>query len=288
MGEHEAGDRTPPGVARPRRFRPRFHYELLVCGIRGHALIGTDATELREEDGLVARDEDGIRWYRCLRCDSWLALPPPRDASRRHPPGRREIELPLRGRPLRDKIILRAIAIDRAFHFVVLGAIAIAVLLLANNEAALRGLFYRVLNDLQGGVGGATEAPHSGFLGEVDKILSLRSGTLQLIAAAFAAYAVLEGVEAVGLWYQKRWAEYLTFIATTLLLPLEVYELTQTVSPLKVIALVVNLAIVIYLLYAKRLFGVRGGPDEEDELRRRDTGWESLEATSPEAIAAER
>ena len=59
-----------------------------------------------------------------------------------------------------------------------------------------------------------------------------------------AVYAVLEGVEAVGLWLQKRWAEYLTFIATTLLLPLEIYELTK-VSPLKVLTLIMNVAVVV-------------------------------------------
>ena len=54
---------------------------------------------------------------------------------------------------------------------------------------------------------------------------------------------MLEGVEAVGLWLQKRWAEYLTLISTSALLPLEVYELDhERVTVLKVIALVVNIA----------------------------------------------
>ena len=41
----------------------------------------------------------------------------------------------------------------------------------------------------------------------------------------------------VGLWLNKRWAEYLTFIATTALVPFEVYELTNGVSVFKIIAL---------------------------------------------------
>src|SRR4051794_15205385 len=118
----------PPGTARPRRFRPKFHYELIVCGFRGHELVGTDAAELRPEDALVARDAGGWRWYRCLRCDSWLPLNRPSHPSVPHPPPREQIELPLRGRALRDKVVLRAIAIDRALHFVVLGIIAVAVL----------------------------------------------------------------------------------------------------------------------------------------------------------------
>lgn len=57
----------------------------------------------------------------------------------------------------------------------------------------------------------------------------------------------------------RRWAEYLTFVETGLLIPLEIYELTATVTPLKVAALVINLAVVAYLLVAHRLFGLRGG-----------------------------
>src|SRR6266576_4150613 len=117
----------PPGTVRPERFLPRLHYELLVCGLRGHALIGADAAELRPQDAIFARDMDGSRWHRCLRCDSWLPLGEPVSPARRHPPDREEIELPLRGKALRDKIVLRVIAVDRAFHFVLLGLLAIAI-----------------------------------------------------------------------------------------------------------------------------------------------------------------
>src|SRR5262249_52970933 len=111
----------------------------------------------------------------------------------------------------------------------------------------------------------------------------LRSSTLYAVAAVAAAYAVLEGVEAVGLWYQRRWAEYLTFIATILFLPYELYELSRAVTVLKVIALILNVAIAVYLLYAKRLFGLRGGAEAEERERKRDVGWEALERTAPAA-----
>ena len=274
-----------PGVAPPRRFRPRFHHELLVCGLRGHELVGTDAAELRPEDSVFARDLGGIRWHRCLRCDGWLPFERPSRPERRHPPEREQIQLPLRGRPLRDKIVLRAIAIDRAFHFVVLMAIAVAIFLLAANRQELQGLFYRVVADFEGGVSSHLNLPSHGILHSVDELLSLQSGTLRLVGAAAAVYALIEGAEAVGLWYQRRWAEYLTLIATSLFLPLEVYELTRSLSPIKLIALIVNLLIVAYLLYAKRLFGIRGGAAAEEEARRRDVGWESLERSSPEAVA---
>jgi uncharacterized membrane protein (DUF2068 family) len=275
---------TPPGTTKPSRFLPTLHYELLVCGIRGHALLGTDVAEIAESDRLVVRDEGDLRWHRCVRCDSWLPLKPPPDPPRRRMPPRGQIVLPLRGKALRDKIVLRVIAVDRALHFVILLALAVAVFLIASHEQQLREDFYRVLADIQGGVGGGPlQTEHHGLVGRLDELFSLKKGTLELVGAGLAGLAVIEAVEAVGLWYQRRWAEYLTFVVTTLLIPLEVYELTATVSWFKVVALIVNLAIVIYLLIAKRLFGIRGGYAVELAERQHDTGWEALERSTPSA-----
>jgi uncharacterized membrane protein (DUF2068 family) len=275
---------SPPGTTKPSRFLPTLHYELLVCGIRGHALLGADVAQVTDADRLVVREESGLRWHRCVRCDSWLPLEPPQDPTRRRMPAREEIELPLRGKALRDKIVLRVIAVDRAFHFLILGVLAVAVFLIASHEQQLREGFYRVLADIQGGVGGGPlQSDHRGLVGKLDELFSLNKGTLQLVGAGVAALAVIEGIEAVGLWYQRRWAEYLTFIVTTLLIPLEIYELTATVSWFKVLALIVNLAIVVYLLVAKRLFGIRGGYAVELAERSHSTGWEALERSAPSA-----
>jgi len=97
-------------------------------------------------------------------------------------------------------------------------------------------------------------------------------------------YAVLEGLEAVGLWLGRRWAEYLTFLATTLLLPLEIYELTHRLSVFKIITLIINVAVVVYLLLAKRLFGLRGGAAAEAAERERDAGWPAIERMTPGAL----
>ena len=48
-------------------------------------------------------------------------------------------------------------------------------------------------------------------------------------------------------------------VATSVFLPLEVYELSEKVTVLRVGALLLNLAAVAYLLLSKRLFGLRGG-----------------------------
>lgn len=270
----------PPGTEKPRRFRPRFHWELLVCGTSGHELIGMDVRTIRPEDAVVVREENGLRWYRCVRCDSWLPLPQPAAPVRETLPPREEIELPRRGKALRDRVVLRIIAIDRAIHFVVLAALSVVVFLFAGHEIRLRRVFYRVVDAVQGSSTGPHHHAH-GFLGSLEHIFELRSTTLYAVAAAAAGYAVLEGVEAVGLWYQKRWAEYLTFIATILFLPYEIYELSRTVSVFKVIAFIVNIAIAVYLLSVKRLFGVRGGAEAEERARARDAGWPALERTAP-------
>ena len=271
----------PPGTQRPRFYRPRFHWELLVCGVRGHELIGTDAAHLRPEETAVAREAGGIRWYRCVRCDSWLPLAPPNKPKRELPPSREEIELPLRGKALRDKVVLRIIAIDRAIHFLVLGLLASAVSLFAAHEVRVRDVFYRVVNAVQGTNVSPAHPSHGGFLHTLEHLFTLKSSTLYLVAAAAAAYALLEGAEAVGLWFQRRWAEYLTFVATLVFLPYEIYELLRSVTALKVAALAVNLLIAFYLLFAKRLFGLRGGAAAEVEERERDVGWAALERTAP-------
>jgi len=270
-------------LERPRRYFPRLHWELIACGVAGHELVGVDARELRPQDALVARERDGVRLHRCLRCDSWLWVEPAPPATRDAPPDRDEIELPLRGKALRDKIVLRAIAIDRALHFVVLAGLGVLVLVFAANREQLRATFYKVVADLTGGaVSGEGHARH-GILHELDTLFTTTSTNLHLLGAVFLAYAAVELVEAVGLWYQRRWAEYLTFIVTASLLPFEIYELVHKLSAFKIVAFLINVAVVVYLLVAKRLFGFNGGRAAEEALIERDMGWPAIERATPPA-----
>jgi len=75
-----------------------------------------------------------------------------------------------------------------------------------------------------------------------------------LLAIATIVYALLEGTEGVGLAMRRRWAEYLTVIATGILIPYEAYEVIHRVTLFKVGALLLNVAVVGYLAYRKRLF----------------------------------
>ena len=77
--------------------------------------------------------------------------------------------------------------------------------------------------------------------------------------AAYGVWRFLELVESVGLWLAKRWGEYFAMVATSIFLPYEVYDLTVKITWLRIVAFVVNPLLVIYLVWTKRLFGVRGG-----------------------------
>lgn len=77
---------------------------------------------------------------------------------------------------------------------------------------------------------------------------------LNVLAVGAIAYATLEGTEGVGLAMRRRWAEYLTVIATSILIPYEVYEVFHHVTLFRVGALLLNVAVVGYLAYRKRLF----------------------------------
>jgi uncharacterized membrane protein (DUF2068 family) len=271
--------RTTDGRDTPRR--RKLSYELLDCAWHGHVLIGTDAATIRPQDDDVVREIEGLRWHRCLRCDAWLPQTPPVAATRPHPPDREDITLPLRGRPLRDRYVLRLIAVDRALHFVILGGLAAAVFVFAANKALLHRDFVRIVTDLQGGVGGPVHSTAGSAEHELTRLFSISTRNLEITGVALSAYALLEGVEAVGLWLGLRWAEYLTFVATTALVPLEVYEIIDKPTALKAITLVINVAIAVYLIVAKRLFGIRGGGRALDELRAADAGWPAVELATP-------
>lgn len=77
---------------------------------------------------------------------------------------------------------------------------------------------------------------------------------ITLIAISALVYAGLEATEGIGLAMRRRWAEYLTVIATGILIPFEIYEVLHHATLFKVGALLLNVAVVGYLTYRKRLF----------------------------------
>jgi uncharacterized membrane protein (DUF2068 family) len=88
--------------------------------------------------------------------------------------------------------------------------------------------------------------------GLLARVFSLRPGQLKAASAGTLIYSALLLTEGVGLLLRKRWAEYFTIITTTGLIPLELYELAKRVTPIKIAVLIVNVAIVLYLVQRVR------------------------------------
>jgi hypothetical protein len=181
--QHEKAG-PPPGADGRRGLR----YELLGCARHGHELIDTDARRIDAADALVAREPgDGARWHRCLRCDAWVPMPPPENPGRDHVPDRDEVVLPLRGRPLKSRYILRLIAVTRAVNFVVLALGATAVFAVLANQDVLQQKLTGAAKSIQGVFGGQA-------LTQLQSILSVGTGTLWLVALGVVALAACEAV----------------------------------------------------------------------------------------------
>jgi uncharacterized membrane protein (DUF2068 family) len=263
-----------------RRTRDKANrYELIGCAFEGHALVGTDVRVIEAADATVVQEHDGLRWYRCLRCDSWLPRLPPADPTRGRLPGRDEITVPLRGRSLRDRYVLRLIAVERSIHVVVLSGLAVAVFLFIGHRKTLQHDYVTIINGLFGASGGPDAK--KGLLGDFRHLFVISPSHLYDIGFLLVAYATLEAVEMVGLWLAKRWAEYLTFVATLAFVPLEVYELLSAFGWLKLVTFIVNVAVVAYLAFGKRLFGLRGGHAAEVARRDADEGWAAIDRRPP-------
>jgi uncharacterized membrane protein (DUF2068 family) len=245
-----------------------------VCGWRGHVtpaaatrdldgplLLGADvdlgAQAGRPEGGAGSAGERPVRLARCLRCDAWVVFPPPDPATAVPLPAPGELDLPRRGEQLRSAVVLRLIAIERIIHVVIYGIVAALAIALRADLVGVKSWVRHLLSDLTTNSNATSGTFNNSILvKEGNHLLTLKSSTLDVVIIAALAYAVIEGVEAVGLWLEKRWAEYLTVVATVGFIPFEIEELTKSVSVFKILALVINVVVLVYLLWAKELFGI--------------------------------
>jgi len=74
------------------------------------------------------------------------------------------------------------------------------------------------------------------------------------LAITAFGYAALLGTEGTALYLRKPWARWLTIIATSSLIPIELYEIAREIHPVRVVVLLANVAIVIYLWNHEELF----------------------------------
>lgn len=237
--------------------------------MHGHVLPGADAHYPGRQ--LSVPLDETTQLARCLRCDDWVRTPTPSaDAP--------EVDLPrpLRGKALDELVVIRAIALERGLHVVFFFAMAILLVLVEVGLPALQRDAQVMLTALD-----QTRSGHQFLAKWLNDLVNLDGGHVWVLAMIALGYAVLEAVESVFLWRGKRWAEYLTVVATAAFLPLEIYEIAEKVSLLKVGALLVNLAILAYLVWTKRLFGVRGGLSGLDRELAVDVDWDALHHRAP-------
>jgi uncharacterized membrane protein (DUF2068 family) len=238
-------------------------WSLFCCARKGHVTYAPDETDLR--DRLTAPTAGGAAW-RCLRCGAFVTGEPHGRGPAAAAP------LLRRGRELRDELILRVFAVERFIRFAVFAAAAYGVWRFKYDRGHIQQAFNHdlpAIRQLYQDLG--FNFDHSKLIGLIQHSFTLDARTLTYLAIGLVLYALIELTEGVGLWLGQRWGEYFAMVATSVFLPYEVYDLTVKVTWLRVGALVINLLLVVYLVWTKRLFGVRGGKQAYEARLRTDS-----------------
>lgn len=95
--------------------------------------------------------------------------------------------------------------------------------------------------------------PHNQYLmWLMEKVSRVDEHRLRQLSIGTFFYGVLFLCEGTGLALGMRWAEYLTIVSTASLLPIEVYEIFLKPGLGKIVILLVNLAVVGYLVWVVR------------------------------------
>lgn len=231
-------------------------WELVTCALAGHITYAPDEHALAQR--LSGTTGLGEVW-RCLRCGEFTVGPP---RGRGHA---EDAPMIMRGKALRQAIIIRALAVERLFRAVVIVLAAYAVWKFRGARGAIQATLDRDLPIFRAA---GFKVDQMTIVHELEKALAAQPSTLALLTLMLAGYALLEVVEGVGLWLLKRWGEYFAVIATSVFLPLEIHDLAKGITMTRVVTFSINVAAVIYLLISKRLFGLRGGRRAYDEERR--------------------
>ena len=146
--------------------------------------------------------------------------------------------------PPRSRRVLRLIALERMVRGVLL--LVAGIYLLLHLHSDFGRLADRVMRAIE-------VDPRRPFFHRIIGYLHhLHASEIRTAAIVACGYGALELVEGTGLWLDQLWAEYLTVIATSLLIPFELYELVRHPTVFKAGGLLVNVAIVVYLAYLLR------------------------------------
>jgi uncharacterized membrane protein (DUF2068 family) len=140
--------------------------------------------------------------------------------------------------------LLRLIAVFKLLKAALLIAVGVGVLKLLHEDLA--GLVEECADLFRLG-------PSNRYINAaMEKASNLTPHRIEELGLGSLVFGGLFLTEGIGLWFLKRWAEWLTVIITSSLLPIEVYEIYRHPSPLRFAVLAVNIAIVAYLIYQIR------------------------------------
>lgn len=145
-----------------------------------------------------------------------------------------------------SETFLRFIIAEKAFIGVLFLSLSIGVLGLINKDLVVIGRQIAATLNL--------DTDNAYITLALEKLGLVNNKIIVGISIGGFAYALLNLVEAYGLHRRLRWAEWLTVLATGLLIPFELYEVWHRFTPVRVGVLVLNVAIVIYLAKHKELF----------------------------------
>jgi len=250
-------------------------WSLLGCGRYGHITFAPVEPELRAR--MHAQLPDGEAWC-CLRCGAFVPGSPDLSGPAASAPA-----VP-RGKDVRSKLILRLFALERFLRAILFGLAAYGLWRYRYSRYSIEQVFDRelpIIRSLFRQLG--FNIDHSRVVSLLHHALTLSNGSLTLLAAGAAGYALIEVVEGTGLWLARRWGEYFAMIATSLGLPLEIYDLTRKVSVIALVLFAINLALVLYLVITKRLFGIRGGKKSYDARLRSESVLEAARRAADSA-----
>jgi uncharacterized membrane protein (DUF2068 family) len=125
-----------------------------------------------------------------------------------------------------------------------------AVLFILLGVGALRLLHKDLVDEVTHFILALRFDPENHFVNLVlEKVALISPHRLREISIAIFLYAALDIIEGTGLALEKTWAEYLTLILTASFLPWELFEIIRHLTWLKVVLLVLNIAVVIYLVF---------------------------------------
>jgi uncharacterized membrane protein (DUF2068 family) len=143
-----------------------------------------------------------------------------------------------------DSRLVRLIAVFKLLKAALLIAVAVSALKLLHKDVA---------SVLEHWVAMLGLDPGQRYVDRLlQKATNLTPNKIRDLGIVSFIYAGLFLTEGIGLWLVKRWAEWFTTIITSSLVPIEVYEIYRHPNPIKVVILIINMAVVGYLVYRIR------------------------------------